>query len=211
MIREDVSPAATDGSGAALIGFLNWTIEKNELVEATASALRTGCMKVLAVEDGWERLDLRSADLDSIVGRFKNKHRLDMKDRTREQYEQRFRQSVDMFLKWLAEDPTWKPAQRRRPSQGNGANAKPAQVTPTPPAPTAQTPVSSQSGMITYPFPIRPGLRGTIQLPEDLTAREAQRIAAFIATLAVEEEHDAVALPALEAVKLDAPSAGAAD
>jgi len=52
--------------------------------------------------------------------------------------------------------------------------------------------------MITYPFPIRPGLRGSIQLPEDLTAREASRIAAFIATLAVEEEPEPVAPLAIE-------------
>lgn len=36
-------------------------------------------------------------------------------------------------------------------------------------------------------FPIRPGLRRRIELPEDLTEREAARMVAFIATLAVEE------------------------
>ncbi len=190
---EGTSTSATAGTGGGLVEFLNWTIDKNELVDATASALRTGCVKVLSVEQGWESLDLRNADLDSIVSRFKNKHRLDMKDRTRDQYEQRLRQSVEMYMKWLADDPTWKPAQRRRPTQGNGSGAKPPQIpvqTHTSGA-TAQAPagpVQSQAGMIAYPFPIRPGLRGMIELPEDLTAREAQRIAAFVATLAVGDE-----------------------
>jgi hypothetical protein len=41
--------------------------------------------------------------------------------------------------------------------------------------------------MITYPFPIRPGMQGKITLPEDLTRREVQRIAAFVGTLATDD------------------------
>ena len=121
-----------EGSGAGLIAFLNWAIDKNELVETTASALRTGCIKVLSVEDDWQSLDLRTANLDDIIRRFKTKHRMDMKDRTVEQYEQRFRQSVDMYLKRLNGEP-WQPAQRQRktssPQAGNGSTAKPNAAT----------------------------------------------------------------------------------
>ena len=45
---------------------------------------------------------------------------------------------------------------------------------------------SAAPGLITYPFPIRSGIQGKITLPEDLTSREADRINAFIKTLAVE-------------------------
>ena len=37
--------------------------------------------------------------------------------------------------------------------------------------------------LITYPFPLRGGLQVKITLPEDLTEREARRIAAFVVTL----------------------------
>ena len=200
-MAEGTTPSVTNGSGAGLIAFLNWTIEKNELVDATASALRTGCLKVLSVEDGWEAIDLRTADLDNIINRFKNKHRMDMKDRTREQYEHRLRQSVEMYLKWLDDDPTWKPAQRKR-AVTNGANGSapakkseasiPIEVQPE--VPTRREP--PRPGMIVYPFPIRPGLRGNIELPEDLTIKEAKRIAAFISTLVLEEESESLAIEA---------------
>lgn len=205
-MAEGTTPQVTNGSGAGLIAFLNWTIEKNELVDATASALRTGCLKVLSVEDDWEGLDLRTADLDNIINRFKNKHRMDMKDRTREQYEQRLRQSVDMYLKWLDDDPTWKPLQRKRTAPvngGTGSNGRkaaapsPSEVSATPSAAAPALPaLPAAPGMISYPFPIRPGLRGTIQLPEDLSMREANRIAAFISTLAVEDEPEPLAIEA---------------
>lgn len=186
-----------DGTGAGLIAFLNWAIAKNELVDATASALRTGCQKVLSVEEDPNAVDLRTANLDNIIDRFKTKHRMDMKDRTREQYEQRFRQSVEMYMKWLDNDPTWKPTTRRRTStpkpSSNGGAAKVS--APSTPNVAAETPSASQGGgthhgpaLITYPFPIRPGLQGKISLPEDLTMREAKRIAAFVSTLALEEE-----------------------
>ena len=45
-----------------------------------------------------------------------------------------------------------------------------------------------QTWRATYPFPIRAGLQGRITLPENLTRREADRISAFIKTLAMEDE-----------------------
>lgn len=192
---------ADDGTGGGLIQFLNWTIEKDELVEATASALRTGCLKVLEVEDDYQSLDLRSADLDNLVSRFRNRNRYDMKDRTLDAYAKRFLQSVEMYTKWLAGDPTWKPSPRKRAvsSASNGSAPKARSASPVASqssgsdgvtAPTTQTGTlpPARPGMITYPFPIRPGLQGQIMLPEDLTQREAERVGAFIKTLAFEDE-----------------------
>lgn len=207
-MTEGTTPSAKDGSGGGLIAFLNWTIDKDELVDATASALRTGCVKVLSVEDDWQDLDLRTANLDNIVSRFRTRHRLDMKERTLDQYEARLRQSVEMYLKWLDGDATWKPSQRKKAAASNGGNgggkkAAPAAVR-VPAALHPEVPVQPdppKAGMITYPFPIRPGLRGSIQLPEDLTEREAKRIGAFIATLALEDEPEPVVPLAIESRK----------
>ena len=35
-------------TGQGLIDFLDWALEKNELVPSAASALRTGCLRVLS-------------------------------------------------------------------------------------------------------------------------------------------------------------------
>ena len=37
--------------------------------------------------------------------------------------------------------------------------------------------------LITFPFPLRPGLVVTLLLPDDLTAAEAERVATFVRTL----------------------------
>ena len=42
-------------------------------------------------------------------------------------------------------------------------------------------------GLVSYPFPLRNGLLVTLQLPPDLTKREAKRLAGFIESLAIEE------------------------
>jgi hypothetical protein len=189
--------AATSGTGSGLLEFLSWTIRKNELVDATASALRTGCQKVLSVEDDPGAVDLRAVDIDNVIGRFRNRNRLEMKERTLDQYEQRFRQSVDMYIKWLDDDPTWKPAQRKRTPGTSSGSIGPRTTEKNPvrtndQVVTPRTPTIDdhphQPGMITYPFPIRPGLQGKISLPEDLTTREAKRIGAFLTALAVEED-----------------------
>lgn len=189
----------TDGDCAAMIEWLGWTIQKSEMVEATASALRTACQKVLAVEDDWGSIPVADLDVESIIGRFRIKHRGDMKDATVDTYVNRLRQTLDMYTKWLVGDSTWKPAQRKRTARTPSTNGAAGKVPPVEPVTPLEAPKVDQppkAGMIAYPFPIRPGLRGKIELPEDLTIKEARRIAAFISTLAVEEEPEPLALEA---------------
>jgi len=45
-----------------------------------------------------------------------------------------------------------------------------------------------RSPLIEYPFPLRPGVRALITLPEDLTEAEAKRLAKFVETLAVPDQ-----------------------
>lgn len=175
-----------------MIAWLNWTISSNELLEATASALRTGCQKVLDVENDPAQLDIRTADLDTIIYRFRNKHRGTMKDQTIDTYEQRFRQTVEMYSKWLNDDNSWRPATRKRSSSAakktDSKRTEAPKAQATTPEPMRVVEESSGPKLIQYPFPIRPGLQGMISLPEDLTTREAQRIANFVASLAFEDE-----------------------
>lgn len=189
-VEEAVSPSS--GTGAGLLTFLDYLINRNEMVEATASALRTGCKKVLDVEGDPNAVDLRSADVDDIVRRFRNRWRGQMKDKSIDQYDQRFRQSVEMYRKWLEDDPSWRPSARTRSTAVatkrtavNGSTMAAAAV----PELTADAPSSPPAaGLVTYPLPIRPGVQGRLMLPEDLTAKEAKRIANFVSALAFEEQ-----------------------
>lgn len=44
--------------------------------------------------------------------------------------------------------------------------------------------------MATYPLPIRPGVRGLLIVPEDLTEREAARLCGLITALALPDPPD---------------------
>ena len=191
-----MTEAIGSGTGAGLLAFLDWTIEKNELNKATGSALKTGAKKVLSVEDDPMAVDLRTLDVENFLVRFTNKTRGEFKDKSQDVYRQRFRQSVGMYLTWL-DGGEWRPA-RLRPTgsvggNGNGSAAAPRQRTQTPATPTttaASPPIDTprspapSAGLIEYPFPLRPGLRARLMLPEDLSVAEADRIAAFIHALA---------------------------
>ncbi|MFZ5869147.1 MAG: hypothetical protein ACOYXW_01230 [Actinomycetota bacterium] len=176
-----------------MIAFLNFLIRKNEMVEATAVALRTGCRKVLDAEDDWANVDIRTLDVDALIMRFRNKSRGNLADRSVSNYEQRFRSTVEMYRKWLDEDPTWRPSTRTRATNGAAKRTASAGTAKTDAAPFAEpTPEAPAAppaaGMVTYPLPIRPGVQGRLVLPEDLTAKEAKRIANFVSALPFEEQ-----------------------
>jgi hypothetical protein len=187
--------SAGSGTGAGLLAFITYLIEKNEMVASSASALRTGCAKVLSIEDDPATVDLRTGDVGDILRRFRIRSRTEIKEQSLDEYERRFRQAVTMYRKWLDDDPDWRP--KSRPAGGSSAgpkkpdstatagqrgSAKPADkqsVVPDPP---------SQPGMISYPIVIRPGVQGRITLPENLSKKEAQRVAAFVSALALDEQ-----------------------
>jgi hypothetical protein len=163
---------AASGTGAGLVAFLGYVIERDYMKAATASALRTGVKKVLEVVDNPDDLDIRTPGVDDILHRFKTRNWGKISEKSIEVYEQRFRQSVDMYAKWLAHDKDWLPSSARRSStkastgggsaprpQAKSVERQPAQLaTPTTTAPAA-------AGMITNPCPIRPGVHGKVTLP----------------------------------------------
>jgi hypothetical protein len=190
----EAQPNPTSGTAQGMIDFLGWVIDNDYMNTATASSLRTGVKKVLEAEPDLDAIDIRHADADDILLRFRNRNRGKMKDKSVEVYEGRFRSSRDMYIKWLDGEKDWNPVgtrQRRSTANGEKRASKPGSNT------RAVPPVGPEDegvlhpatpGLITYPFPIRSGVQGKITLPENLTAREAERISAFIKTLAFDDE-----------------------
>jgi hypothetical protein len=182
----------TSGTAQGLIDFLGYVIDNDYLNKETASGLRTGVKKVLEAESDLEAIDMKDVDLDDILHRFHNRVRGKMKDRSVDNYESRFRTALDLYLRWLDNPKDWLPAslRTRKPASNGGATKRQttAQVRPSVRDETPEPETPSGPGIITYPFPIRAGVQGKITLPEDLTRREADRISAFIKTLAIEDE-----------------------
>ena len=192
-----------DGTAAGLLAFLDWTINKGELVVPTATSYRTAVRRVLESEEDSGALDLRSIDLDGTLRRFSNRRRGDFKEQSLSSYAQRFRQAVSMYLAFL-DGGEWRPARRaaRSPAKpgtlvDDGSAELPTRTrsTETVRKQTASdrdtsAPIgdSRNPAMITFPLPIRPGVRGQLLAPEDLTAHEARRICQVVTALAVGDE-----------------------
>lgn len=186
-------------TGAGLIYFCDIMIKRNEMTKGTGSALRTGCKKVLDTEEDPDDLNLRNLDMEALLRRFRNKNRIDLNDNSLRTYEQRFKQTVEMYLKFIDGDADWNPV-KARPGAGAGKSPtakatkpgtvveiKPGATTPAsePPSEAATAvPPTPGPGRMLFPIPLRPGRRALLDLPEDLTEQEAKKVANVVAALA---------------------------
>lgn len=175
-----------DGSGKSLVEHWNWASSKGLMNRNTAGALRAACAQVLSVEESWESLDVRTIDAEDLFSRFANLRKQDFTPTSLQTYRSRFKKALNMYLAYLDDPANWRP-EARRPQQrttkrgeSSGSREK------------SQQAAEADSGLVTYPFPVRQGVMGELRLPADLRRTEARRIAAFVETLASED----LALPA---------------
>jgi hypothetical protein len=191
---------AMDGTGAAMLAFLDWTGEKGLLTTANARAIKVGAKDVLEQAEGpdWESVDVRSLDLDDVVRRFETKRAT--KYSPKAAYVQRFRSAVNMYKGFLADPGGWRPLRQPRSTSGstrrtNGDRPKAKVTLPanTPPPPPPGEDPHDRPDMMTFPHPIRRGnqtLYARLILPHDLTMKEAETIGRHIKTLAIEDPPD---------------------
>ncbi len=168
-----------------LLQFLEHAGDRGLMPVATAQALAVATRNVLGILADDEKADLSQLDLDAVIKRFTNKRARDFNPASIKEYSRRVRRAVDLFLGWR-EDPahftikTRATGAARRKDKGiaNGEFAireAPAEQT------AEETPGTYRSA-----FPVRPGLVVTlIDIPNDLTRAEAERLADFIKMLAV--------------------------
>ncbi len=194
------TPTAT---GAGLVAFLDYAIQKGYLKTATGQAMKTAVKEVLSATQGaddWETADLTSLDEDDVLRRFETLRAMKFSAGSLSTYKGRYSRAAAMFGEFRSSPANWQPSVRQRSrSRGNGASTTSAAGSPKPdgsapsgPAPAPNPAPVPQPGrgtaIITYPFPLRPGVLASLELPPDLTRREAQRLLAFIDSLAVEDE-----------------------
>jgi hypothetical protein len=195
-----MSESAAEGTGAGLQDFLAWAGRTGEMNPTTADAWAVACRRVLALEDDPERVDLRSVDVDTLLGRFENLNRTKFTSSSMKTYQSRFRAAVTAYLAWLANEP-WKPAQRstrRKSDSGNGSGAasslsgapkQPPSTSEAGAVPAKQPAHESAPRLVSYQVPLRPDLMISISLPVDLNEADAARISAFVSSLAFAPSH----------------------
>jgi len=179
-----------DATGKGLIEFLTFAAEKGLLPANTAGAYRAACREVLAAvePDGWEDVNVRTVDTDDYASRFERLRMGKLKPESLLTYKSRFRNSVQMYIKYLESPSTWRYTAERPSSGRKKPGSAAVDVDDAPPVEGRV-----RAGSIEYPFPLRPGLVVKLHLPSDLTRPEAKRLAAFIDALSVDST---LALPA---------------
>jgi hypothetical protein len=188
-------------TGQGLIEFLDKAAEKGWINVSSAKALRTASHKILSIDAGWEDIDLRSLDADSVFERFRNLKRNDYSDASLRVYRSRFNQALKMHLARLDNDPQWKSyGPSGRPGTGavkrgnRKAVAQPTdsvQTEETPVLPAFETrvtpPTATKASLMQFPYPLRDDLDVHLSLPRDLTKSEAERLGRYINSLVREE------------------------
>lgn len=186
---------AHDGSGGGLDLFLEWAGRTGEMNPTTANSYRTAAGKILGVTEDADGTDVTTVDIEAVLARWENLNRTKYSSGSLVTYKSRFRQAVSMYKAWLVQDPDWKQAGkgssatgsrpvtkqgRPRKSANNSGRVAPSDTT------TSDSSLSQMAGvrMVAYDLPLRPELLVRLTLPIDLTKHDAERISAFVSSLA---------------------------
>lgn len=180
---------ANEHTIADLLEFLAHTGERGLMPAATAQALAVAVRNVFAVLDEEEQTDIRSLDLDQAIRRFNNKRARDFSPTSLKEYGRRVRRAVDLYTQWR-QNPADFAVKTRTPSNSRDRFSKKdvaAQASIATSNPSDLGPSMMSAGGYQSAFPVRPGRVVTLlNVPEDLTASEAERLAQFIRMLAVQ-------------------------
>lgn len=179
-------------SDVELYKFLEFLIRKSLIKEATGKSRLFAARKILGALDDGERANLKQLDREMAFHRFENKYGTHFTPDSLTTYKSRFNAALDDFLAFVENPSGFRPGTLTRSSARPAAERSVPKTSETKGSPSArgashELPGStSPSGSIVFPIPIRAGVIVHVHnLPSDLTASEAGRIAAVIQALAV--------------------------
>lgn len=163
-----------------LLEFLDHAGDKGLMPAATAQALAVASRNVLGVLSDDEKANLAQLDLDAIVRRFTNKRARDFNPTSLKEYGRRIKRAVELFLSWR-EDPANFRIKTRATGTPRKTDKGPGNYTATATDSTSEQTPNEIAGTYRSSVPVRPGIVVTIvNIPNDLTSAEAERIARFV-------------------------------
>ena len=181
----------SDKSLNALVEFLDWTADKGLMAKNTVAGRKAAVGAVLGVLAPEETSDVTTVDLDSAMARFVNLQGKKYNTSSLNVYKSRTNAAINDFRDWLADPLAYKPH----------LNKSDKKIAPKPPkaktntatkshGDDSQTPSSSanlhQATANVFPIPIRENVVVRIHnLPFDLTAAEADKIANVVRAMAM--------------------------
>lgn len=190
-----MSERAREGTAAGLQEFLDWAGRTGEMNPTTAGAWAVSSRRILELEGNPDVIDVRQLDVDELLRRFENRHRMDYTSASLATYKSRFVSAVEAYIAWLDNRP-WKPATRaaRKPARqraddldSKASREKSNQGGQAGASTDAHPAHGSKPLLVTYSVPLRPGLMVELTLPTDMTVGDANRVSAFVRALAFDE------------------------
>jgi hypothetical protein len=193
-MSEDTNIQMT-GTAEGLVAFLDWAGAKGVIGKATAISYRTAVNKVFEIDgESWRSIDLSNLDADNQLSRFGRLKGNNYSPESMKTYGNRFRAALSSYKLYLA-DPvnfrgsatqTAKSAKTTAKQTSGSAKtltlAHTSQVT----ANSTSSIKNDEAELVNYPFPLRAGVMVYLSLPRDLRRSEANRISAFVSSLAVD-------------------------
>ncbi|MGV0029147.1 hypothetical protein [Phormidesmis priestleyi] len=183
-----------DYSKTALLGFLDFVIDKGLVKAKTAQGWRSAASKLLNDLSEAEETDIRTVDLDLAVHKVANRNPGELSPSTLKDYRNRLGIAVREFTDWKNNPSVYKP---RGLNGSNRANGSPQETrSKRQPRPQVKEQTSSEvstkevsvttSGGLPLSYPLRADFLAQVVIPRDLTIEEARRLGAFLMTLAVD-------------------------
>jgi hypothetical protein len=188
------------GTAEGLIVFLDWAGRTGQLGSNTAAAYKTAVTQVLEIDgEAWTATNIQGLDVEHQLDRFARLRASRYNPTSLRTYGNRFRAAVTHYRNYL-EDPTTfrtnqpkgtraKDSERPLPS-GPGGASKGSERARRAGASSGVGGATEAADLVQYPFPLRTQVMAYLSLPRDLRRSEAQRIAAFVASLAIDSESD---------------------
>jgi hypothetical protein len=180
------------GTADGLTAFLEWASRTGELSPNTAASYKTAVTQVLEIDgEAWGSTRIQELDVERQLDRFARLRASRYNATSLRTYGNRFKAAVANYSRYL-EDPTAFRVNTPRSPKGKGAEKSTRSTTTTRTnrdpgvKTTPESNLGSGSDLVQYPFPLRSGVMAYLSLPRDLRRGEAQRIAAFVASLAID-------------------------
>jgi hypothetical protein len=197
-VGSEESDIQMSGTVAGLLSFLEWATRTGELSSNTAAAYKTAVTRILEIDgEAWTSTDVATIDVDRQLDRFTRLRGSRYNPASLRTYRNRLSAAVTHYLRYLERPESFRANPARRPSGSKKTDTSPSEPSPkvrrdhNRPEPVTHAVEREPAGnLVQYPFPLRSDLMAYLSLPRDLRSSEADRIAAFVASLAIDMRAD---------------------
>ena len=189
-----------DGKAKNALEYLDSLVNKGKATKGAIAPLKIAFTQVVRVVDGeenWGETTVKSIDVNDYMARFANLTMGKYSSDSLTAYKSRVNKVVSWYTQFL-DKPGWTPDVQKRNrapktainNKQKGEHSQPASVhiPSQPAAPQSMPEIANTPGRILYPYPLLDGQLIHISLPVKLMKSDARRIAAFIESIAIDQE-----------------------